>query len=50
MKSKWTQKCNGMFVASFETAGSCKRVGDCILREFSRTDETLHYKTNNKRT
>ena len=41
-ETNWILKCNGQFVASFKTAGSCKRVGDCILREFHRTDETLH--------
>jgi len=43
LNDEWCLKCNGRFVASFKTAGSCKRVGQCILREFSRMDETLHY-------
>jgi len=44
LNGDWCLKCNGQFVASFKTAGSCKRVADCILREFGRLDETMHYK------
>lgn len=39
----WFLYINGQFVASFKTAGSCKRVAQCINREFSVTKETLNY-------
>ena len=46
IQGDWCLKCGGYFVASFPTAGSCQRVGDCIFREFNRVDETLHYEHN----
>ena len=46
LNGEWYLSCNGMFVASFKTAGSCKRVGNRILREFGVMEETLHCKPN----
>lgn len=37
----WTLRFNGQFIAMFKTAGSCKRVAQCINRELSVTIETL---------
>lgn len=40
----WVLSLNGQFIAILKTAGSCKRVAQCINREFSVTKETLDYK------
>jgi len=40
----WELHRYGQYVAFFPTAGSCKRVADCCIREYKRTDETLHLK------
>ena len=36
----WVLKNGGGFVGIFKTKGSCKRVAQCIWREFGVTDET----------
>lgn len=47
-KNSWNLYINGQFLASFKTAGSCKRVAQSINREFSVTKETLVYKEDKK--
>ena len=40
-EGRWFLRRNGLFLGNYETAGSCKRIAQCIWRELGVTNETM---------